>query len=155
MKTIYSKTWYKVTNQGRIRPTLAGWLCLLGWAYFLSRLAVTLSYSNESVHNTNDIISFLTGAIGAFTLWKGTWVIYILFSYNHTLRKYFRSVATQFWMDQVTSETIPPPPVKKVHYNYSRWTTTVIYPDHRKFIATFQLSINADKLHFQAGPRIS
>lgn len=149
MKTIYSKTCYKVTDQGRIRPTLAGWACLLAWAYFISRLVLILSHPGESTHHPNEIFSFLAGAVGAITLWKGTWLIYTLFSYNHTLRKYFRSVSTQFWMGQVTSKTIPPPPVKKVLYNYSLWTTTITYPDHRKFKATFHLSSDAGNLFFK------
>lgn len=155
MKKIYSKTLYKVTDQGRIRPTPAGWLCLLAWAYFMCRLLLILNYPNVPATHPNKIIFFFAGAIGAITLWKGTWLIFTLFSYNHTLRKYFRSVSTQFWMDQVTSGTIPPPPVKKVRYNYSQWTTTVIYPDHRKFRSTFQLTINVGKLHFQADPGIT
>lgn len=155
MKTILLKTWYKVTTQGRIHPTVAGWVCLIAWTYFVCRLIYTLTHPYESNHNSTGIIFYLSATIGSIILSIGTWLIYTLFSYNYALRKLFRSLATQFWMEQITNKKIPPPPVKKVLYDYFTWTTTVIYPDHCKIKATFHFIFDTDGPHSQQPPEIT
>lgn len=139
---------YKISESGHLKFTVAGWLILIFWTYFFSRLFYSLFSPADTFTETVDLRVIIIGLTGAFILFTGSWLIVASFHYTFRQRRQFRQVATRLWMEKIKQGEIPQPPVKKVLYNYTTWTTTVVYPDHTAFQAKFDMNISFDGMHF-------
>ena len=145
--------WYKINSLGRIRPTVAGWICLIAWSYFVSRMFLSFKYQIDAGYPTS-LGYYFSWVIGAITLLIGSWLIIAMLIYNHYLRKMFRCIATRLWKEQIIQELIPGPPVKKVRYNYQKWTSTIIYPNGKKYLAVFHFTFSISGLHSDIPPEV-
>lgn len=152
MNYIKTKTFYKIDGYGHIRPTKLGYFCLLGWIYFIIRIIFICTLPDVSSYDEKD--SYIIPVIGGITVLIGSWLIFTILSYTCTLRRLFRSLATTMWMSAIEEGKLPPPPVRKVTYNYSEWTSTLTYQDKKTFKATFYITFDENGLHQEKQPEI-
>lgn len=151
MKYLARNKFYRINNSGHQKPTVIGWLTLIAWAYFLSRLLISFFYLQEVSNYEVTIIK----VVGSLILLLGSWLIVTIINYTITSRKQFRRFATSFWINAIESKAIPAPPVKRVTYNYTQWKTAVIYPDNSIYSTTFTISVEQDRIHFAIPLHIS